>query len=68
MVGLGGLEKFEDARHHASGNEVDTFALAADKMTDDEAETAGVHIGNFGEVEDVNRRLVVRRIGLEDVA
>lgn len=53
---------------YAGGNEVNSFILAADEVTNDKAEATGVHVRNVGEVEDVNRWCVVWRIGLEDIA
>jgi hypothetical protein len=68
MVGLGGLEKLKDAGCHPGSDEVDAFVLAADKVTDDKAKAARVHVGNLGEVEDIDRWRVEGRIGLEDIA
>src|SRR5258708_34668881 len=68
MVGLGGPEELKNTRRHTGGNEVDSLALAADKVADDEAQTAGVHVRDFGEVEDVDRRNVLGRLGFEDIA
>jgi len=68
VVGLGCLEELKNPRRYPGGDEVDAFALAADKVTDDESQAAGVHVGDFGEIKYIDRRHVVGRIGFEEFA
>ena len=36
------------------GDQADSFVLAADEVTDDEAKATGIHVRNLGKVEDVD--------------
>jgi len=47
-----GFEKLKNPRAHTGGDKLNAFVLAADEMTDDQAETTRVYIGNVGEIED----------------
>jgi len=67
VVGLCGFEEIENAGRYAGSDEPDTLVLAADEVTDHKAEAAGVHVGNFGEIEDVDRRRGTMRRGIEDI-
>ena len=52
------LEEFQDAWAHSGGNKPNAFVLAPDIMPDDHAQSRRIHVGNVGQVEDVNRRLL----------
>ena len=60
VVGLCGLEELENSGAHARGEEPHAFVLTPYEVPDDEAESAGVHVGDIGEVEDVDRSGVTR--------
>src|ERR1700739_68100 len=68
VVSLGGYQELQNAGGYAGGDEVHTVVLAADEMPDDKAKAAGVHVGDFSEVEDVDLWRVQGRIGFEDIA
>ena len=68
VIHLRGLEKIENPRAHTSCDEMDAFALTADKVSDNQAEPAGVEIWDFGQVENIGGRGVVRiRLRFEEV-
>ena len=55
-VDFGELEEFEDAGGGSGGDEADSLVLAAGVMLDDHARAGRVHVGDGGEVEDVEDR------------
>jgi len=68
VIDLGHLEELENAGAHSGGDELDALVLAADEVADDEAEPAGIHIGNVSEIEDVDvRRVLGGRVELEEI-
>lgn len=67
MLCPSGFEEFEDAGFYACGYKLNAFALAADEVSHEQTEAAGVQVGDIGEVEDVDGRHMVRRIGFKDV-
>lgn len=68
MISSGGLEQLQNTRCDAGSDEVNPLVLAADEMADDQSETAGIHIGNVSEVEDVDLGSGVGRVRFEHVA
>ena len=53
-IQLGHLEQFQDARVRSGNNQPDASGLAADVMMDDHAQAGGIHVGNIGQVENLN--------------
>jgi len=58
----------QNTRGNPGRHKVDTLVLTTDEMADDQAETAGVHVGDFSEVEDIDLWAGVRRVGLKHIA
>ncbi len=68
LVDLRGFEEIEDTGRYAGGDEPDALVLAPDKVTDYKPKAAGVHVGNFSEIEDVDRWCGSGRLGFEYIA
>src|ERR1700739_1117647 len=68
VVSLGGYQELQNAGGYAGGDEVHPVVLAAHEMPDDQAKAAGVHVGDFSEVEDVDLWRVQAWSGFEDIA
>lgn len=66
VIHPGGFEELKNTGRHTCGDEVDPFALAADEVPDDEAETAGIEVGNFCQIEDIDGWMP-RWVGFEEV-
>src|SRR5450755_1607959 len=64
------LEQFPYARAHSGGNQPDAFTVAAYIMPNDYAQAGRIHVGNVGQVENVDdrRRLVWCRLEIEHVS
>ncbi len=60
VIDPGRLQEIEDSGSDPGGDEMDALSLAADEVSDDEAETAGIEVGNIGQIEDIDRSRVVR--------
>src|SRR5579863_9025559 len=67
VVGLCGFKQIENAGCYAGCDQPYTLVLAADKVTDDKAESAGIHVGNFGEIEDIDRWRRTGLVAFEDI-
>jgi len=64
-IHLGELEELQHPRGQAGSDGLDALVVRADVVGDDHAEAEGVHVGYFGEVEDVPLRKLLARSGLE---
>lgn len=59
IIEPGELEELENARPDACQHQPDASALAAGKLADQHAQTGGIDVGHFGEVENVQRLLLL---------
>jgi hypothetical protein len=64
-VQFGDSEPFQHAWAHSRGNHPQAFGMAPDILADDHAQPIPIHVGNVGQVEDVNGRRLVR-LGFEE--